>query len=52
MVRADGAQVIGVYIDTFVDEPIIAGDVDASKRLEGRTEFMVVKKWIWVVGNQ
>lgn len=46
MMRADGAEIVGFFFDTFVDEAIVAGDIDASKRCERRAELMVIKKRI------
>lgn len=44
--RTDGAQIVCVGANFLVHETVIAGDVDASVSLKGRTEFVVVEKRI------
>lgn len=49
--RADGAQVVSIYIDTFVYQTIVASNVDASECFVRRTKTVIVEEGIGPVGN-
>jgi len=52
MVRAHSTQIVIIWRELFVHEPVIAGDINASISLEGRIEFVVVEQGIALICTQ
>ncbi len=50
--RADGAQVICIFLYTLVHEPVVASDVDTSVWFVGRAQFVAVKRLVEFIGYQ